>query len=309
MERDLFHRVELRQLLYFTVVAAERSFTRAAEVLSMGQPGLSSQVKKLEDALGIALFQRTARGVLLTEAGEQFLGYAQQILSELKMAGRVMDELREVTTGQVILGVTVASTFSHLSAILQEYRRLYPQVYLKIVELPTEMLIEQVRVGLVDLTLAVLPAEVEELVIEPLFTENLRLLVSAHHPLADRARQGRPVELPELVNEPLILPYRHYGIREQVEAAYRQFNLSSQTVIDLMGVGVAVQLVRNGQGITFLPEKMVEDEVRLGEIVCLTIHEPILVMSTGLLYRRNQYLPPASRRMIEVIRRVCQIVE
>ncbi len=305
MERDLAQRVDLRQLFYFMTIARERSFTRAAETLNMGQPGLSVQVKKLEEALGCVLFERTSRGVSLTEAGEQFLNHAQIILNELKLAERSMDELRAVTTGQVVLGVTVASTFSHLPQIMEEYQRLYPRVYLQIVELPTEMLVEQVRLGLLDLTLAVLPAEVEELVAEPLFEENLRLIVSSRHPLAYRAALQQKVQLPELVDERLMLPYRQYGIRQQIEDAFRLFELPLRISVDLMGIGVAVQMARSGLGVTFLPERMVADEVALGEIVCLTIEAPELVMSTGLLYRRDQYLPPASRRMMELIRRIC----
>jgi len=309
MELDLAQKVELRQLLYFVAVVRERSFSRAAETLSMGQPGLSGQIKKLEDALGVTLLDRTAKGVIPTEAGQQFLSHAQRILSELKIAGRGLDELREVTTGQVILGVTSASTFSHLAPILDEYRKLYPRVYIQIVELPTETLVEQVRLGILDLTLSVLPVEVDELEVEELYHENLRLIVPSNHRLAYRAAIGEKVRIPELAGEPLVLPYRQYGIRQQIENAYRQFSIPLKTVVELMGIGVAVQLTRRGVGITFLPELLVSDEVRLGELVCLTIEEPELIMRTGLLYRRDQYLPPASLRMIEVIRRVCQTHE
>jgi DNA-binding transcriptional LysR family regulator len=306
MERDLAQRIDLRQLLYFVTVVRERSFSRAAEELDMGQPGLSGQIKKLEDSVGITLLERTPKGVKPTEAGQQFLSYAQRILSELKLAERSLDEIREVTTGQVILGVTSASTFSHLAAIIEEYRRLYPRVQLQIVELPTETLVEQVRLGLLDLTLAVLPVEVEELEVEELYSENLRLIVSSNHPLSVRAKTGEKVKLTELSGEPLVLPYRQYGIRQQIDNAYRLFDMSLQTAVELMGIGVAVQLARRGLGITFLPEMLVSDEVRLGDLVCLTVEEPELIMRTGLLHRRDQYLPPACRRMIEVIRAVCK---
>ncbi|NWJ44618.1 MAG: LysR family transcriptional regulator [Chloroflexi bacterium] len=307
LERELAQRIELRQLLYFVTVVKEHSFSRAAEVLNMGQPGLSGQIKKLEDAVGIILLERTAKGVKPTEAGQQLLAYAQRILNELKLAERSMDEIREVTTGHVILGVTSASTFSHLAAIIEEYRRLYPRVQLQIVELPTETLVESVRMGLLDLTLSVLPVEVEELEVEHLYSENLRLIVSSRHRLADRASRGEKVKLPELLGEPLVLPYRQYGIRQQIEHAYNLFGMKVQTSIELMGIGVAVQLARRGLGITFLPELLVADEVRLGELVCLTVEEPDLIMRTGLLFRRDAYLPPACRRMVEVIQRVCRL--
>jgi LysR family nitrogen assimilation transcriptional regulator len=252
------------------------------------------------------LLERTSKGVKTTEAGEQFLSYAQRILSELKMAARSIEEIRQVTTGQVTLGCTTASTFSHLAAIIEEYRRLYPRVALQIVELPTETLVDQVRLGSLDISLAVLPVEVEDLEVEYLYSENLRLIVSSKHPLAKRAELGYKVRIPELKHEPLLLPYRQYGIRQQIEHAYRFFDMQLETAVELMGIGVAVQLTRRGLGITFLPERLVQDEVNLGELVCLAIEEPELIMRTGLLVRKDQYLPPACKRMIEVIRAVCK---
>jgi DNA-binding transcriptional LysR family regulator len=145
--------MELRQLVYFERVAELGSFTRAAQSLHLVQPALSQQVAALEREVGLPLFHRGARGVRLTEAGERLLPYARRVLGELERARQAVDELRQIRTGRVALGLPPSATLSLLPAILEQYRERYPAVEVQIVEEMTDELVQQLVDGRLDLAL------------------------------------------------------------------------------------------------------------------------------------------------------------
>lgn len=178
MRNDL----SLHALEQFVALARTKNFTRAAEELHLSQPALSRAIQKLEDQLGQPLFERKPREVLLTDLGELLHERAREILqlvedtfSELADAGR---------RGRIRLGAipTIAPYF--LPGILSRFAGLHPEVTVSVLEDTTEVLIKRCSLGEIDLAIIALPILARHLEVEPLFDEELLLVLPTGHPLA-----------------------------------------------------------------------------------------------------------------------------
>ena len=146
--------MELRHLRYFVAIAEERSFTRAAERLWVAQPGLSTQIRRLESELGVQLFERHTRGVDLTDAGELFLERARTALAAADAARSTGHDLGEGLVGSVRLGIVTGAGWPGTSALLGHFGRERPAVELTVVEAYGGTLLCDLRDGRFDAIIA-----------------------------------------------------------------------------------------------------------------------------------------------------------
>src|SRR4029077_2964725 len=207
--------MELHQLRYFCAVVETASFSRAAEQSHVSQPSLSQQILKLEDELGVRLFDRLGRSVRLTELGKTFLPRARAVLRELEAARGEVVEGKEFIGGLITVGVipTVAPYF--LPQRLTSFSRKFPQVRLTVVEEITPVLLERLRAGTVDVALLALPIRGHEFETTPILTERVFAALPKRHKLANR----RAVPLKELQAEPFLLLRDGHCFRDTAVAA------------------------------------------------------------------------------------------
>ena len=139
--------MELRHLRYFVVVAQEVNFTRAAQRLRIAQPALSSQIKKLEQELGVRLFERAGRGVRLTEAGQLLLQEARHHFAQIEQTVRAVQETGYGEVGRLSLGFIPAASNSVLPPILREFRNRFPKVELFLREMMPDKAVQELHDG------------------------------------------------------------------------------------------------------------------------------------------------------------------
>jgi DNA-binding transcriptional LysR family regulator len=226
--------MELRHLRYFVAVAEERSFTRAAEKLWIAQPGLSTQIRRLEGELGIRLFERHTRGVDLTEAGELFLDRARVTLAAAEAARSTGRDLEAGRVGSIRLGVATCAGWRGTSALLSSFARDWPHVEVTVSESYGGTLIRDLRDGRLDAVLAPAMFATPELHRLTVGREPWLVLAGASHRLA--GAEG-PVAAGELHAERLVVT----GHRDA--AAYDR--AVAETLTEL---GVACELSRAGSG-------------------------------------------------------------
>ena len=176
--------MELRHLTYFVAVAEERSFTRAAERLWIAQPGLSTQIRRLEAELGIKLFERHTRGVDLTAAGELFLERARAVLAAAEFARSTCHDLEDGLAGSIRLGVAGEMAWHHTSELLASFVKDRPAVELTVLESHGGTLLRDLRDGRLDAVLAPSMFASAELHPVGLGQEPWQVLAGASHPLA-----------------------------------------------------------------------------------------------------------------------------
>jgi DNA-binding transcriptional LysR family regulator len=225
--------MELRHLRYFVAIAEEQSFTRAAERLWIAQPGLSTQIRRLEDELGVTLLKRHTRGVDLTEAGEVFLERARTALAAADEARATGRDLEAGLVGTIRLGASTGARWSRLAALLDSFADDHPDVEVTVIESQGGTLLRDLRDGRLDALLAPSTFGSPELNRAQLGHEPWAVLVGQGHRLA----QPGPVTADELGGEPIVVTGHRDG------AGYDR--AVTETLSDL---GLTVELRRGGPG-------------------------------------------------------------
>ena len=186
--------MELRHLRYFVSLADCLSFTRAAERVHVTQSTLSHQIRQLEDEVGQPLFDRIGKKVVTTEAGELFLGFATRALKEVDLGLAMLKPGASGLTGQVRIGATHTFNIGLIPECVALFLARHPTVQVRVEELPAEQIGAKLHAGDLDIGIAYRPNGPTDLWFEPLYNEEMVLVVSDTHPLAGRKRI-RMVEL------------------------------------------------------------------------------------------------------------------
>jgi LysR family hydrogen peroxide-inducible transcriptional activator len=246
--------MEVHQLRYFCAVAETGSFTRAAEREQVAQPSLSQQIMKLEEELGVRLFDRLGRAVRLTDLAQLFLPRARAILSEMRAAKQEVAEKQSTVAGPVCVGVipTIAPYF--LPARIAIFSRKYPQAAITVVEDVTVRLLDRLRAGLVDLAIMALPARGHDLECFPLRTERLFAILPKGHPLAGR----RSVMMKELRDQPFLLLRDDHCFRDTAIEVCKRARMLPQIVFESGQFSSILGMVAAGLGISIVPEMALE---------------------------------------------------
>src|SRR5712671_138896 len=179
--------MEIHQLRYFCAVARAGSFTRAAEELGIAQSSLSQQIRALEKKIGTPLFERLGRSVRLTTFGEALRAPALNILQQVTMAEDSLANLRDGVRGRLRFGVIPTILPYWIAPHIGEFRNLFPEVDLQLIEDSTARLVEQLQSGDLDIAVASLPVKNPDIICSEVFREPLLLAVSKGHPLAVKA--------------------------------------------------------------------------------------------------------------------------
>lgn len=274
--------ISFRQLEYFAAVAEWLSFRDAADACFVTQPGLSAQLKDLERLLGVQLFERSQRTVLLTPAGETLLPLARGILTASDEFIDLARSLTQPLTGTLRLGVipTVAPYF--LPKTLPALRQHYPQLQVRLHEDLTHRLLELLSHGKLDLLLVALEADLGNVSTLTLTTDPFVLAVPAQHRLAKRKR----VTEVDIAGEQVLLLDDGHCLRDQALAVCHTSGASEIGDFRASSLNTLIQMVAGGIGITLLPRLSLEVEASPNsQIVILPFRRPEPSRTIGLVWR------------------------
>src|SRR6202158_96396 len=246
--------MELHQLRYFCAVAETGSFSRAAEHSHVSQPSLSQQIMKLEDELGVRLFDRLGRSVRLTDVGKTFLPRARSVLRELEAAKGDVVERKESIGGPVSVGVIPTGAPSFLPPQLTSFSRNFPQALLTIVKEITPVLLDRLRAGAIDVAILALPIRGHEFETVPLLTERLFAALPKNHKFAKR----RSLFLKDLRSEPFLLLRDGHCFRDTAVAACDRARLHPPIVFESGQFSSLLSMVGAGVGVSIVPEMSME---------------------------------------------------
>jgi DNA-binding transcriptional LysR family regulator len=246
--------MELRHLRYFLAVAREMSFSRAAEKLHIAQPPLSRQIHQLEEELGAELFDRKARPLRLTQAGQFFQSQAQLVLDRLGDARTATQRIAHGQRRWFGIGFVPSTLYGALPEVLRRFRAAQPEVEVGLLELTTVQQVEALKAGRIDVGFGRLRFEDERIAAEIIRTEPLAAALAADHRLAKHRR----VSLEELVPEPLLLyPARpRPSFADQVLAAFQARELRPTIAFEVNEVQTAIGLVVAHMGYALVPRSV-----------------------------------------------------
>ncbi|MBI5792025.1 MAG: hydrogen peroxide-inducible genes activator [Rhodocyclales bacterium] len=245
----------LTEFRYIVALARERHFGRAAEKCNVSQPTLSVAVKKLEDELGVALFERSAGDVRVTPIGADVVAQAERALAEAARVGEIAAAGKDPLAGPLRLGVIYTIGPWLLPALVPRVKALAPQMPLYIAEGYTENLIERLKSAELDVLVLALPIEEPGLVAQPVYEEAFRTLVPAAHPWA-RLKSLHPAQL---LDEPLLMLGSGNCFRDQVlDLCTRASQGESPQVLEGSSLETIRHMVSSGVGVTVMPSSSVD---------------------------------------------------
>jgi LysR family hydrogen peroxide-inducible transcriptional activator len=296
--------VTLRQLQYLAAVADLRSFGRAAEACHVSQPSLSAQVAEAEGALGVRLFERDRRGVLLTRAGEALLPRLRQVLLEAGDLVEAARRLADPRAGTLRLGALPTIAPYLLPAAVPLLRAALPRLTLRWDEDRTAALVKRVEAGELEGALVAAEADLGTLETVSVSEDPFVLAAPPHHPLARATGPVRPADLRGA--EVLLLDdghcLRHQALEVCGAARARELDFRATSL------GTLVQMVAGGAGVTLLPSLAAATEAGRAGLVLRPFAAPAPARTLVVAWRRGSAAEPALREVAEVVARAVREV-
>ncbi len=284
--------MELRHLSYFVAVAEEGQVTRAASRLSVAQPAVSAQLRRLERELGEPLLYREQRGVRLTGAGDAFLPHARAALAAAERGRDAIASLRGLLSGSLRVGV-VRPVDRRFAAALGEFHRAHPAIRIAVVEQHNDPLLEALGNGEVDVALVGTarrpPPPLRTRVIA---SEPLVLGVRPDHPLSRR----KAVALATLREEPMITLTRESGLRAVLENACREAGFSPRIAVEAGELRGLAELAAEGLGVAIAPRSAFDG----ADVAVVRLIRPALQRHTALAWD-PEATSPAGRAFVALV--------
>jgi LysR family transcriptional regulator, hydrogen peroxide-inducible genes activator len=250
--------MNLRDLRYLVALADHKHFGRAAAASFVSQPTLSTQIRKLEDELGVSLVERAPRRVMLTPIGHDIAERARRVLAEVAQMGEVARRSQDPEAGTVRLGLFPTLAAYLLPHVLPAVRARFPRLELLLVEEKTDVILARLRDGRLDAGILALPVHDDRLHVEPLFEEFFVLAVPRSHRLAER---DTPLALHDLDHEHLLLLEEGHCLRDQALDVCRLAGANEHDGFRATSLETLRQMVAAGVGMTLLPMLSVQPPV------------------------------------------------
>jgi DNA-binding transcriptional LysR family regulator len=289
--------MDLYGLKVFATVAAERSFSRAAEKLYRGQPAVSLAVQRLETEIGERLFDRGGREVLLTDAGRLLLDYARRFQNLTDELETRLAELRDNSAGRLVIGANESTTL-YLLPHITGYRKAYPRVKVRVQrslssKIPAQLLDGDLELGVISYR----PRD-DRLMSTVIYTDHLAFIVSPHHRLAGR----KTVSITDLGTENFIAHHVMSPYREAVLRAFEHYRVPLHMDVEMPTVESIRNLVQRNEGVAFLPRMCVEQEIEQRRLCEVHVKELWVDRQIRLVYPARRALSRAAQAFLTLIK-------
>ncbi|GAK42795.1 LysR family transcriptional regulator [Paenibacillus urinalis] len=298
--------MELRQLNTFRTVASTLNFSRAAEALNYVPSNVTMQIKALEEELGVRLFDRLGKQLVLTTAGKRFLSHVHTILEELDEARSAVHENDNLLSGTLTISANEVLCAYRLPTVFQQFRSRYPGIRLIFRSVPNQVLKQTLFEGTADVVFMLDEAILSTgLTVEPLLEETFRFFVAPDHPLAERSI----LQLEDFHGEVFLVNEKGCTYRTMFDRSFEKKGIDDITYLEFQNAEAIKQCAIARIGIAFLPEITVEAEVERGELIALPWEIPDLHVYTHMVWHKDKWLSPIILSFIETAREVMAVEE
>lgn len=296
--------LSLKQLRYFLVASQHSSLRKAATELKITQPSLSAQLKLLEEALGVTLFERTRGGVSLTPIGRDLIPEARQAVSAAESILDFANMASHGPAGTFRLGVPPSLGPYSLPFILPSVRKSYGSVKFFIREAVNTQLTEGLKSGTYDLVITTLPVTDPALTVVPLFRESIYLVTSIDHPLA---KAGPMIRAEQLAGLEILTMEEHHLMYKQAEELCTRFDAKLLRDYEGTSLDAIRQMVFLEMGVAFLPALYVRSEIReRNDLAVLSIEGEAIYRVHALAWRKTSPLRNFFRGLAAFFQKVCK---
>lgn len=292
----MVNRMDIIHLLYFVEVAKQESFTKASASLYVSQSTISKLIKNLESELGVALFHRAPKRVLLTDAGTLLFGKAQLILDTLNSINTDLYELAGTPKGHLKIGIPPMVQMLFPKAIA-EFNALYPQITIDLLEVGSRKVELGLEEGSLDVGIVVLPTlNRGDLEIAPFLIDSLMLITHAESPLVAKTM----IDMNDLRNESFVLYSEGFALHDHILEKCKELGFRPKVVCETAQWDFMVDIVASKLAIAFLPQ-IVCNKLDLQSLRCIPVKNEIKPWHLAIAWKNNTYLSYATRAWLSYI--------
>jgi LysR family hydrogen peroxide-inducible transcriptional activator len=271
--------MNLRDLKYIVEVAREKNFARASAKVFVSQPALSMQIKKLEETLGVEIFERDKQNFLITPVGAEIIKKAEIILQESEEIKMIAKNSKDPHKGEIRIGAfpTVASYF--LPNFIKNIHKKFPHLKIFLIEAKSDELITKLKSGELDLCLLAMPIADDNLIGEKIFSEKFLLATPKGHPFSKKSK----IQIKELRKQELMLLEDGHCMRDQALEICSMVKAFENQDFRATSLETLRQMVANGTGITLIPEIAVRSDDKIAYVKIF--NAPFRTI--GIYYRKS----------------------
>ena len=280
----------LRQLKVFEAVARHLSFSRAAEELHLTQPAVSTQVRKLEDHAGLALFEQFGKKIYLTPAGTELLRISRAIIEQFELAENAMTQFKGVSGGRLNVGVISAGDY-FFPRLLVEFAGRHSGVVLNFTVHNREALLARIADNLTDLAIMVRPPVDADAESVPFAPHPYVIVAAPGHPLAGRKR----VSMATLLREDFVVREKGSDTWKSMEEGFGEHMKDVRVAMEIPSTETIKQAVIAGMGISFLSAHTISKELKAGSLSLIRAQGFPLMLNWYVVHRRHKRLPPVAQ--------------
>jgi len=294
---------------YFLAIAEEGSVSKAAEKLYISQPSLSKYLKRLEEKVGVELFNRDSHMLQLTEEGKLYWNYVKEIIQKEKQLIQDFSDVRNLESGTVSIGITVWRSSIILPVVLPVFKKRYPKIEVKVYEGSHQYMASLLENGKVDFSIFHLPNNYHNVTFEHLLFEKILFCVDEEHPLL-RELDYPKTEIGTMTNEDFmrfdkelfILLQPGQNIRDISQNYLNKLGIRPNVVLETSNIVTAINVAKTGLGITFVPEAALHIPDQAQKLRFFTVDTPPLCWEVGIAYRTGTVISKQAQLLIKCIR-------
>lgn len=280
---------DLNDLQAFRAVVDQGSFSKAADAVRISQPALSRRIEKLEDALGVRLFERTTRKVSLTQAGRGFMPSVERLLDDLDNALLGISEVASTRLGQVTVACVPSAAYYFMPQVIAHYHQQYPRIKVKVLDSSAHDVLSAVVDGEADFGVSFMGTLEADVEFEPLVQESYVVACRRDHPLAGRSS----VSWEAFYQQDYISLGKTSGNRFLLDQALSGIVPQRQSICETRHVTTMIGLVEAGLGVAAVP-LMAMPAADHPILTRVPLTDPVVMRTVGLIKRRGRTLTPAA---------------
>lgn len=267
----------------FHVTAIEKNFSKAAGKLFITQPSVSHSIRQLENQMGVVLFQRTSKGVILSKEGEVLFKHTKKIFELVNNAEQIIHSMKNLKSGTLSIGGS-DSTFKHyLMPYIQSFQTLYPDVHIKIRHGSTPDIIENLFNHSIDIGFVHLPVPKDELQIHSFLDIESTFVVGKKY----KYLSNQVLNLEEIQSYPIISFSERSSARRFLDQLFKKAYLEIQPDIEVGSVELLIEAAKMNMGISFITKELVQDALDAGELFEVNVNVPIEKRKIGIALNKN----------------------
>ena len=285
--------ITYNQLIYLTEVVKQQNFTKAAEKLYVSQSTLSKSLKALEEELDVEIITRNSKSFALTNEGKEVFAYAERILNFVNSETHDLRQQLHGSAGSLTLGIPPTAGSAYFNSRIYAFHEAYPDVHLRIEETPSNVLIEKMEAGNIDMGIVLEPFVNSSFIRKPVCRSEIGVCVSKDHPLASRGR----IALKELSNESFLMMTPDYMFRNIVDEYCRQAGFTPKVIFESSQWDMLYDMAASNFGVVFLPFWLMEKWEK-SDVSILHIEQPQMPWIMSICYQKSRHLTEPMRNFL-----------